>query len=919
MPETPFRSHPDPAEWDDYVDYESTSWPRKERRRYWIIPSICFNCESACGLLAYVDKETLEVRKIEGNPRHPGSRGRTCAKGVVTPNQLEDPDRILYPLRRAGARGEGRWERVSWEAALDDIAGRVRRAILEGRRHEVMYHVGRPGEDGYATRVLQAWGIDGHNSHTNVCSSSARLGHFLWCGADRPSPDYANAQTILLLSSHLESGHYFNPHAQRIIEGHAAGATLIVVDPRLSNTSAKADLWLPAYSGTEGALLLAMARILLEEDLIDREFVRRWVDWRTYLERERPDLPVTFEAFVRALRELYAPFTPEYAADETGVDPARIVEAARAVGRARGRFAAHNWRAAASGNLWGWQITRCLYLLVVLTGSVGTVGGVNPHTANKFVPKPPTVPPPPEFWNELLFPREFPLGWHELSFLLPHFLKEGRGRLDVYFTRVYNPIWTNPDGFTWMEVLSDPAAIGLHVALTPTWSETAWFADYVLPMGLGTERHDTMSQETHAARWIGFRQPVRRVAREKRGERVEATWEANPGEVWEESEFWIALSWKIDPDGSLGIRRHFEAPGRPGEKMTPDDYYGWIFEHSVPGLPEAAAREGLTPLAYMRKYGVFTVEDEVYRTHERPLAAEELEGAVVDEAREIVLKDGRPVGVLVDGVARVGFNTPSRRLEFYSTTLAEWGWPEHAVPRYVPGHVYWRELRREEGEFDLLPNFRLPTLIHTRSAVKWLYEISHSNPLWISTQDAARLGIRTGDLVKVHTRIGFFVTRAWVTEGIRPGVLGMSHHLGRWRLHEEQGGPRVASSLVRIEREAGGRYAMRQVHGAQPFDSADPDTRRIWWSEIGVHQNLTFPVQPDPVSGMHCWHQRVRLERAGPDDRYGDIVVDTTKAHEVYREWMSRTRPAPGPGGLRRPLWFDRPLRPVLDAYRIER
>ena len=91
-----------------------------------------------------------------------------------------------------------------------------------------MYHVGRPGEDGYANRVLQAWGIDGHNSHTNVCSSSARLGHFLWCGADRPSPDYANAQTILLLSSHLETGHYFNPHAQRIMESKANGGTLIV-------------------------------------------------------------------------------------------------------------------------------------------------------------------------------------------------------------------------------------------------------------------------------------------------------------------------------------------------------------------------------------------------------------------------------------------------------------------------------------------------------------------------------------------------------------------------------------------------------------------------------------------------------------------------------------------------------------------
>jgi anaerobic selenocysteine-containing dehydrogenase len=913
-----FRTHPAPSEWDNFVDYESTSWPRKDRRRYWIIPSICFNCESACGILAYVDQETLEVRKIEGNPVHPGSRGRTCAKGVVTPNQLEDPDRILYPLRRAGERGEGRWQQVSWSEALDDIGGRIRRAIVEGRRHELMYHVGRPGEDGYANRVLQAWGVDGHNSHTNVCSSSARLGHFLWCGADRPSPDYANAETILLLSSHLESGHYFNPHAQRIMDAKARGATLIVVDPRLSNSSAKADLWLPAYSGTEGALLLAIARILLEEGLFNREFVRKWVNWRAYLASQRPDLPQTFDAFIGALTELYATFTPEFAEGETGIAAGHIVEAARAIGRAGTRFAAHNWRAAASGNLWGWQITRCVYLLVVLTGSIGTFGGVNMHVANKFVPKHPNPPPPPEYWNELLFPREFPLSYFEMSFLLPHFLKEGRGRLDVYFTRVYNPLWTNPDGFSWMEVLQDTAKIGLHVALTPTWSETAWFADYILPMGLGTERHDTMSQETHAGQWLGFRQPVLRVAREKRGEHVSATYEANPGEVWEESEFWIALSWKIDPDGSLGIRKYFESPARPGQPITMDEYYGWMFDHSVPGLPEAAAKEQLTPLAYMRKYGVFQVAETAYsRGYERPLDVGELEGTVRDAQTETLLRGNEPAGVIVDGVACAGFKTPSRRLEFYSSTMVDWGWPEHAVPRYVPGHVHWRELKRDEGEFDLLPNFRLPTLIHTRSPVKWLYEISHDNPLWISTTDAHRSGIATGDLVKVHTRIGYFVTRAWVTEGIRPGVLGMSHHLGRWRLHENEGGSRAASSLVRIAREANGRYVMKQVHGARPFQSSDPDSARIWWSEVGVHQNLTFPVQPDPVSGMHCWHQRVRLERAGSGDAYGDIMVDTEEAHRAYKEWMAKTRPAPGPGGLRRPLWFDRPLRPSAAAYHV--
>jgi len=527
-----FRSHPDPSTWDDYVDYESKSWPKKERRRYWIIPSICFNCESACGILAYVDKERLTVRKIEGNPVHPGSRGRTCAKGVVTPNQLEDPDRILYPLKRDGERGSGRWQQVSWDEALNEIAAKIRAAIVEGRRHEIMYHVGRPGEDGYANRVLQAWGVDGHNSHTNVCSSSARLGHFLWCGNDRPSPDYANAQTILLLSSHLETGHYFNPHAQRIIEGQANGATLIVIDPRLSNTSAKANVWLPAYSGTEGALLLAMVNVILAENLYDREFMRTWVDWRGALRAARPDLALTFENFIVSLKELYSEFTPEFAAGETGVEAAQIVEAARAIGRARGTFSTHNWRSAAAGNLWGWQITRCLYLLVALTASVGTKGGVGLHLSNKFVPRHPTQPGAAGYWNELLFPREYPLAFFEMSFLLPHLLKENRGKLDVYFTRVYNPVWTNPDGFSWMEMLTNRDTIGLHVALTPTWSETAWFADYILPMGLGTERHDTMSQETHAAQWLGFRQPVLRVAREKRGETIHATYEANPGEVW---------------------------------------------------------------------------------------------------------------------------------------------------------------------------------------------------------------------------------------------------------------------------------------------------------------------------------------------------------------------------------------------------
>ncbi len=285
-------SYPPVERWNDWMEYDPVAWPRKVERRYALIPTICFNCEAACGLLAYVDKQTLQIQKFEGNPTHPGSRGRNCAKGPATLNQVYDPERIRHPLRRVGPRGGGQWETVTWDEVLDDIAGRIRLALLEGRPKEIMYHLGRPGHElVYLQRVFHAWGIDGHNSHTNVCSASARAGYAFWHGMDRPSPDHANARVILLLSSHLETGHYFNPHAQRIIEAKMRGAQVCVIDTRLSNTASMADWWLSPWPGSEAAILLAIANLLVQERRYDREFVRRWTNWEEYLRSERPDLP----------------------------------------------------------------------------------------------------------------------------------------------------------------------------------------------------------------------------------------------------------------------------------------------------------------------------------------------------------------------------------------------------------------------------------------------------------------------------------------------------------------------------------------------------------------------------------------------------------------------------------------------------
>ncbi|HEX6935414.1 MAG TPA: molybdopterin-dependent oxidoreductase, partial [Actinomycetes bacterium] len=309
------RNFPPPEQWDSFVQYDAKAHPRKVAREFMLVPTTCFNCESACGLLAYVDKEDLSIKKVEGNPAHPGSRGRNCAKGPATINQITDPERILYPLKRVGPRGGGEWQRVSWDAALDDIAGRIRTAIAEGRHNEVMYHVGRPGEDGFAERFLMAWGVDGHNSHTNICSSGARLGQSLWGGFDRPSPDYANAKVILLLSSHLETGHYFNPHAQRIMEGKLDGARLLVIDPRMSNTASHADLWLAPWPGSEAAILLAIASYLLRTRRVDEAYLERWFNWDVYLENVHPDAPKDFATFLDRLTDDYASFTFEMAAE----------------------------------------------------------------------------------------------------------------------------------------------------------------------------------------------------------------------------------------------------------------------------------------------------------------------------------------------------------------------------------------------------------------------------------------------------------------------------------------------------------------------------------------------------------------------------------------------------------------------------
>jgi len=203
---------------------------------------------------------------------------------------------------------------------------------------------------------------------------------------------------------------------------------------------------------------------------------------------------------------------------------------------------------------------------------------------------------------------------------------------------------------------------------------------------------------------------------------------------------------------------------------------------------------------------------------------------------------------------------PRGRLEFWSSTLADWGWPEHALPGYIKSHVHPSALAA--GQMVLLSTFRLPTQIHTRSAnSKWVDELAHTNPVWIHPTDATRLGIaRTGDLIRVETDIGYLVAKAWITEGIRPGVVACSHHMGRWKLtgHSQVSAGGMMAT-VDLHHDGGG-WAMHATGRVRPYLSADPDTARIWWSDTGVQPE---PHLPGP-SRPHLGHALLASGRPGP-------------------------------------------------------
>jgi len=792
----------------------------------------------------------------------------------------------------------------------------------------------------------------------------------------------------------------------------------------MSNSAGMADLWIPAWPGTEAALYLYLVNRIVhektknEEDIVNHDFVKEWVNWdrlmanKEYLKKmvgygyiSKVPTGDSYEDFIELLKELYAPYTKEFVVKECKLEGMeyKLDQLWELFVPAGAKVASYLWRAGPIGHRGGWMNTRAGFLPLALVGAMrGDIGGVGLHhwheisVAGKGDKA--TVagehPKPTDAWNELAWPPEYPISTYEMGYMMPQLImdeewldkweKKGLNiprSISVYIPRMHNPLWINPDGFKWMEALKREDKFELTMNLSPTWSETNWYCDYVLPVGLAGERNDQQSTPSKPEQRIEFRQAVLRVAAEKAGwkpkDPTRATLEAHMkfglGEVWEESEFWPNLIMHhVDPKGELGIAKYWASKKDPTRCVTVPEY----FDAALSLLPKLKAEatklykdEEYPVYSYIRDHGAWTEKTDVYKPQEEELKVtndyvyahghkyhkNEVEK---DEFGALWVKDGdtkKSIGIIKDKKVLGGFHTLSKKLEFFSEWLAdEWKWPEYAIPIYprndaendkmihVVSQVHHKHMKAE-NEFALNTIYRLPYNIHTRSVnSKHLMEISQNhNPVWIYTKDAEKLGIKRGDAIKVQIqdtltgiKSGYFIAMAVPTEATRPGVLACSHHAGRWKLKEsvtipgfehKLGVMGLGSPLYEMTND-GKVGTMKPKAGIHPrhdiwqFKEYNEDLAYIWWDGLsGAWQNAVAPCHPDPIAGNHGWHQKVIITKASEDEVIGDIHVNYENNNKVYKAWRDDlTRPLQAGDTWRRPYHIKRPVKPSQKAYRVE-
>ena len=711
---------------------------REERTPDRVVPggcTICFNC---CSVHFHFAGDRLV--KVTGNPDDPLLKGKVCPKSQMTLQMYHNERRLDRPLKRVGERGEGKFEPISWDQALDEIAGKLR-AIRDAAGPEALgifcgTRTGLLAIRGYVRLFAQLWGTPNVETTDPFCAAGKNLAYFMTlgasgCGNSYTEDDIGSAELYVFIGDNQAETRpvYFGMVNDWRVKKRIK---MVAVDPRLTVTASKADRWLAIRPGTDMALGLALAHHILAESLHDQAYCESWVEgweaWRDFL----------FEKG----------YTPDWAASITDIPADEIRRLAVEIARADGcvLFASRG----VNQHTYSTQLNRVLMFVIAITGNWGRKGGAFQNMSAS----PPLFANAPEARRAPVGKpaiRKSPVGWSEA-------IKANRPYALNALISSSNPMAQWPDQEAAREALN---ALDLLVHIELFANETTAFADYVLPAAAAIEKGE-----------IGRANDDRRIVWTDR--MIDPPGEAKP-DGW----IWIELGKRLGFEDVLKEEYKDTAHFWDAELIDHDELRGVTQRrlHATPWrwvrFPVAAEEAPETETLYLEG----TTAQGAPTGHRFPTTSGKLEfhtpeleakfntlglSALPEFYGERTHLIDLPFIDALEGDDGDGVLSP-----FYPNTLA--------VPGRIvtPGEDAPGARLRAAG-FDTELVTGRPPAPHFHS---WTHYFWQSQEMWpdlyaqIHPEKAATLDIADGDRLKIETPKGAVEARAWITAGIRKSAI----------------------------------------------------------------------------------------------------------------------------------------------------
>ncbi|MFP4396458.1 MAG: molybdopterin-dependent oxidoreductase [Desulfonatronovibrio sp.] len=439
--------------------------------------SVCGMCTVRCPV--QVDLEGDKLKFIQGNP-HTALKGALCARGAAGPGLLNDSDRIRHPLIREGERGEGKWRQATWEEAFEYVAEKLKGIIDEHGGRSVLWsdHSGPFADMNKA--FVKALGSPNYCNHDVTCGRNVHHANQSLTGLGRKGVvyDYKNSRHIVLQTRNVFEAINVG-EVNSVLDGMAAGAKLTVIDIRASISAGKADNYFQIRPGTDYAFNLAVINELINKKLYDAEYVQKYMQ--------------DFDK----LKAFVSDYTPEWAAEKTGVKAEALRTFVAQLAQAKPAVLWHpGWMAARYDD--SFYVARTAYIINALLGSIGTKGGLplmaKPgdcdrkglnSLAGQF-PKPEDKRADGVGWKY----THLDAGPGLLNLAFKAIESEDPYPVKAYIVHRHDPMMAMPDPEAMKKIFEK---LDLMVAITFSWSTTAWNSDVVLPMSPYLERESIMA------------------------------------------------------------------------------------------------------------------------------------------------------------------------------------------------------------------------------------------------------------------------------------------------------------------------------------------------------------------------------------------------------------------------------------------